>query len=484
MSKLKVVALFLGIAAVPVVSLARAAADAAWSAMLPVPTGLLMVAVIAAPLSVFGVVVVRYWPDRARISVAALGWATLAFFHVGPVRKGIEATGWVQPWQWAIVGVTTIAIGVWIGIRFDPSARFLVTFVPLLLIVELFQLGLDAPRWAEPAPAEITSREANLGSPPSIWLIVLDSHASPAVLRDLYDVDLAAPVEQLESKGFTVWDDARSSYSHTLASIPSLLSGETWDPEAVERLHPELLAGVHGDTWLMASLKQAGHSFRMVPTNWSRSECGTLVDHCFPTSGYDEHWYFLMLETPLPNIFPRLLPHPWPTGGIRTLELISTISSAYEHVTFVHSLASHPPPVIDAECNPVPAAVDALEGQLLCTHVVLQDALASIDLTTDIVIITSDHGYDLGDTSAAASTWTDSVARARFSAFAAISTPDNCESSFPERLSAPQILPLVLNCYGAELGIPAHRFVQVIQQPGGSIEASELNWDGWSVYAP
>ena len=125
-----------------------------------------------------------------------------------------------------------------------------------------------------------------------------------------------------------------------------------------------------------------------------------------------------------------------------------------------------------------------MDDQLRCAHDSLFGAISSIDLTTDIVIVTADHGYTIGFTTDPVDEWSNDLTRDRFSAYTAISTPDDCESGLPEELSVAQILPMVLNCYGADLAVPPHRFMNGSQLYLGGIVATELAWDGWSTYEP
>jgi hypothetical protein len=484
MSWLKSLALFVGIATVPVLSLSRAATGFAWSAPVSMATGLVMILVLAAALFVPAVALALPL-ERHRTAIFVVGgWFALAFVHAGAMRDPLHAGGFVEPWHWLLLVALAAIAAAGIGLRLDSAGRYLTTFVPILIVVQAGLLLADVANADEPDPVAAPRSGLAVGSPPSIWVVVLDAHASPAALRDLHDVDVSTAVSDLESLGFRVWDDARSNYSQTLVSIPSLLSGEIWEPAEVEAAYASFLAGTRGDTALVGALRDSGMTTRMVPTNWSRNQCGALIDECLDDPRYDEHWYALVRSTPLPDLFPAILTHPWPPGGIRTLDVLAEVGASNRHFTFVHTLASHPPPVLDGRCRRTSARDGELDEQLECTHDVLAGALESIDLTTDVVIVTADPGYESGNISAEPAQWTDAMARDRFSAFTAISTPGGCAEALPERLSGAQIMPLVLNCYGADLPVPAHRFFKVNHQRLGGVGASEFDWDGWAPYAP
>lgn len=485
MSWLKFVGLFLGIAAIPVVGLARAAAGETWAAPLPLVKALLMVLVVAGAFLLIVVPLGMVWPKYRAQSASVIGWFAVAVLNSGRLDEAFESAGWTTTTRhWVLVVLVMAVLATWIGTRFDPQVRFLITFVPILLVFEATLLGVDLAQMHEPDPAAAAPSDAEIGAPPSIWFIVLDAHASPQALRDLYDVDLSRSTSRLEASGFRVWDDARSNYTQTLASIPSLLSGEVWEAGTLDDAYAAMLAGVHGDTSLVAAIGKAGYTVRMLPANWTRSDCGETVDECLGNPRYDEQWRALLQSTPLTQLLPRVFSHPWPTGGVRTLNAIAETPSDDHHFTFVHSLASHPPIILDDDCRHARDGERHVGSQLVCVHNTLFTAIQSIDLTSEIVIVTADHGFSIGDVTAPPEEWSDALARGRFSAFVAISTPDDCEHGFPENLSGAQILPLVLNCYGAELPVPSHKFIVVYQRRLEGISAAEMAWDGWSMYRP
>lgn len=486
MPPLKVLGLFLGIATIPVIGLARTAAGSTWTAPVSLIQASTMVVLVDGIFFVLAVITRSLWSAHGIRPISAIGWFALVSVNFAGLRPALSSAARGAPWRWMIIVLALGGVAVWIGTRLDPDARFLVTFVPILIAIQGFFLIGDLVRFGEPTPVALVPHDASAGQPPSIWVILLDSHAGPKVLSDLHDIDLSKELAQLETLGFRVWDDARTNYSHTLVSVPSLLSGQIWDPEVVAASYGPMISGVQADTQLVASIKEAGLSIRMIPNNWSRSGCGAIVDDCIGDPLFDERWYYLVRSTPLPDLFPAVFPDPWPSGGLGTLHAIADVDSAARHFTFVHSMASHPPAIIGPACSPASKAElnGSMSAQLRCTHEALFEALGTIDLTSDVVILTADHGYALGDTTAPPEEWSDDLVRTWFSIFTAISTPRNCEETLPDDLSVAQILPLVLNCYGADLPVPTHRFMRVFQSRSGQIGAIELAWDGWSPYKP
>ena len=445
---------------------------------------LAMVLIISVPFAVVAFVAMWLAPRHRRSAVAVVGWFAILFVSAGMIRPYVYRIIGTEPWQWWLVVLAMAGLAFWLGTRLDQSGRFLVTFVPVLVVALSIPLATSVGRIENPPPAMAATDRVDVGAPPGIWVVVLDAHEAPNELRDLKDVDLAVQVEHLEDAGFRVWDDSRSNYNRTLVSVSSMLSGEAWGAAVVEQSLPAMLAGVRGDTNVVAGLKETGQTVRMIPANWSLSECGDLVDTCIGATWYDERWYYLLATTPLVDLLPTVFPHVWPTGGLRALEAMSSLPDGGSHFTLVHSLAAHPPAVFDAECKAGSPNGGNLESQLSCVHHALLASVNEIDLDTDIVIVVADHGYRKGAGSLSPASWPDAAVRSHFSAFTAISTPGNCEAEFPDRLSAAQILPLTLNCYGAEMPIPESTFFAVDQLPYGGLAVTQLEWDGWTSYSP
>ena len=336
MPPLKVLGLFLGIAAIPVIGLARTAAGSTWTAPVSLVQASTMVVLVGGVFFVLAMAPSTRWPKHGIKVISAIGWFALASVNFGGLRTALSFAARGAPWRWGIIVLAIGGVAVWIGTRLDPEARFLVTFVPILIAIQgLFLIG-DLVRFGEPTPVDAVPLDSSVGQPPSIWVILLDSHAGPKVLADLHDIDLSNELSQLERLGFRVWDDARTNYSHTLVSVPSLLSGEIWDPDAVAASYGPMISGVQADTQLVASMREAGLSVRMIPNNWSRSQCGAIVDECIGDPLFDERWYYLLRSTPLPDMFPTAFPDPWPSGGLATLHAIADFDSATRHFTFVH----------------------------------------------------------------------------------------------------------------------------------------------------
>jgi hypothetical protein len=59
---------------------------------------------------------------------------------------------------------------------------------------------------------------------PDIYYIILDAHASPSTLSEIYSYDIGAFIERLKDRGFFIADKSRSNYAMTMLSLASSLN--------------------------------------------------------------------------------------------------------------------------------------------------------------------------------------------------------------------------------------------------------------------
>jgi hypothetical protein len=59
---------------------------------------------------------------------------------------------------------------------------------------------------------------------PDIYYIILDAHASPSSLSEIYHYDIGAFIERLKNRGFFIADKSRSNYAMTMLSLASSLN--------------------------------------------------------------------------------------------------------------------------------------------------------------------------------------------------------------------------------------------------------------------
>lgn len=467
------------VGATPVLRLAHSAARETWVQPISPTTGLYFWGLLTLPAMVVLLALrrTRLGADRA---FSLMAWLLFASTHWFAARSWLLNRLDIQELTslHLTAGLILLGLIVWAGARWDKVGMVAAILGVSFFAVQAFNLARDLPQLVEPA-SEIPAASTTIDpSTPSIWVFILDAHPSPMALREFYSIDLSPEVSALTDKGFRVWDDARSNYSHTTASVPSMLGGVIF-PSPLDDVMPTLVAGLQGGTALTHSFSDAGYEVRMSPAPWSRSSCGPLIVECHDVVR-DERLYFLLRLTPLSDLFPEKFGQPMPTDGRLVLESTHDFDSVADHFTIIHSTSSHLPFVLDEDCE-VRAVERQMEQQFRCTQHLLLDALDAIDLATDIVIVMADHGQNyLGQGKLHPEEWTNRMVRERLSVFLAVSDPSGCASELPEQISNVQVLPLVLNCHGNDLPVPEARFVGMGQGKWGHFIEYSYPWDGWS----
>ncbi len=473
--------LLAALGAVPVLALSTAAAEQTWTRPILPGTAAWFWLIITAPFLV-GYVALRATRLAADKSFSIAAWSLFAFTNWHLIRmailRGLEVRA-LRPVHMAIGLLLLTGFVVWAGIRVDGAGKIITIVTVAFFGVQLFSLVGAMSKLIEPDPANPTPNAVIAESTPSVWVIILDAHPSPSALRSFYEVDLTNALLDLQALGFRVWDDARANYTHTTASVPSLLNGAMYQGTLDENM-PAMLAGLQGATPLTASFVAAGYQLRMSPAPWSRSECGPSVSVCFD-EGHDERLHFLLRITPLSDLFPERFGHPMPIGGRDVLLSVKRYATSPRHFTFVHSTVSHLPFVLSSDCAVRVSEDTGLEDQLRCSQTLLADVVRGIDLKTDIVIVAADHGEGLyGQADLTPSEWTPEMANERFAVFLAISDPSNCASTLPDQVTLAEVLPRVLNCHGNSIAVPTPRFVGMEQGHWGRIVEYDFPWDGWA----
>ena len=98
MSWLKAGGLFLGIATIPVIGLARTAAGQTWSAPLSLINASLMVAIVASILFLLALALGKRWVERRTLLTSIVGWFAVITLNTGALRGQLEPAGWTRPW--------------------------------------------------------------------------------------------------------------------------------------------------------------------------------------------------------------------------------------------------------------------------------------------------------------------------------------------------------------------------------------------------
>ena len=122
------------------------------------------------------------------------------------------------------------------AIRFSLSEKenrhiystFLNTVSGCLVIIASLQIAknkLDKTvKWQ---PQKLVNKNVYLrktSPPPDIYYIILDGHASPTTLKEIYDYDIGAFTSRLRAKGFFIAEKSFSNYAMTMLSLASSLN--------------------------------------------------------------------------------------------------------------------------------------------------------------------------------------------------------------------------------------------------------------------
>lgn len=304
----------------------------------------------------------------------------------------------------------------------------------------------------DPAPpAEI----AGATESEDLLILVLDAHASPAVLEKLFDYDMGGTLRGLEKAGFKVLDSALSNYSMTHFSVPSLLALDYMAEPGLE-VSPAFSAFsamsrrvVAGDAGLMAWMTAAGYAVTKFESGWEEDACGD-VSRCFDAGWRGNVTSWLVVDrTPFRSVWPG---HPYPSTALSVLETLPGVvaeAAANDRPDFImaHVLSPHAPLFLTADCQnrfvyglgglnvgtpDMPTTVkraraEAYANQASCVGKHLLAIAEAIKGTDMVVLVTGDHGSDFdGQTWFPLKDWTQAQIKERFSVFAAVRSPGSC----------------------------------------------------------
>lgn len=316
--------------------------------------------------------------------------------------------------------------------------------------------GSSSPTWPDPSPP-VEFSGARAGE--DILILVLDAHASPAVLADQFNYDMGPTLTRMKEAGLTPVEDAYSNYTMTHFSVPSLLSlGYLVEPGVDES--PDLSAMtrrvIAGDAGLMAWMSDIGYYVTKFESGWEEDECGAVF-RCVSVDWRGNVTTWLVVSgTPLRALWPS---HPYPSTALAVLEILPEVvadAATNNRPDFImaHVLSPHSPLFLTADCsnryvfglggltigNPgMPATVaegraQAYVGQVDCVGTHLAALAEVLEGTDTVVLIAGDHGSDFGGQSYfPLGGWTDSQLTERFAVFAAVRVPAGCGEA-PETL--------------------------------------------------
>ncbi|MEM8792166.1 MAG: hypothetical protein AAGE80_11150 [Pseudomonadota bacterium] len=198
-----------------------------------------------------------------------------------------------------------------------------------------------------PAAAEVEIPRASgfepsaLAETPSILHVVLDGYGDSDILAELYGHNNEAFETALESRGFTVFEEAVSPYNQTLLVMPSIMQGDYAGPfdqgDLGDRTARRMLGAAVGGGPVIDAFREAGHTIGFVSSDYPLVdfEDATRLSPPLPWKG--------VLETHVLRFWPglvrsyhrELLEAAFDPGNAHRLEPPFFL---YQHI-----LAPHPP---------------------------------------------------------------------------------------------------------------------------------------------
>lgn len=389
---------------------------------------------------------------------ALLGFAITILFVE---RYGLPAA---RRLRWGLIG------------RFLPraSAVFL-----LAIAIQAFQWGtpgLVLRALTEEAPfrtaAEVPALEP--GSRPDIYVILLDGHARPDVLQQVFGHDPAELVDGLEGRGFSVAGQSRTNYSLTVQVLASMFHMRPLQEiESVRGLLDNTAQGPAGaiirkainDGPVLGRLRDKGYELIALASSYEEPALRS-VDRWIDTGELNEFEVNLFRRSILRPLLPLVAPD-WVSSNYRSrvenefrgLAAIAAERSARPRFVFGHLPTPHPPWTHNADGSPrtvldvettwaetpsntgfaLQTQLDGYAGQVTWTD---RQLLAAIDeivansAQPPVIVVFGDHGSWLGSDSG--------DFRLRFLPLFAARMPDGSEP-FPDDIQLVNLFPVLFN---------------------------------------
>lgn len=299
------------------------------------------------------------------------------------------------------------------------------TFISLLLIFfSLVRIALTLSRGSIFMPridSSVPITNANIGSLPDVYYVVLDGHARQDILAELYGQEENELISFLKSKGFYIADQSRTNYVYTYASLASSLNFdylENLDSNFTKRgIDFLVIEKLIQDNRVSRSLKELGYSYITFRSGFAPLQknpyADTHIEYAFGLNNFERSVINNSILGTLLSFADLDLKELHRRRLLFSFEALAQISlDERPTFTFAHFLAPHPPFVFDTNGNPVgDGKYTFLEGfkvggtkeqykklyidQLIFTDRKLIEIVGTIlanSATPPIIIIQSDHG--------------------------------------------------------------------------------------------
>jgi Sulfatase len=326
------------------------------------------------------------------------------------------------------------------------------------------------------------------GSPPDIYLIILDEYANSNVLREQFKFDNRAFEDSLTRLGFTIPKSVHSNYTHTILSLPSLLNFSHLVGLTAElgrsASDPTLPGYLLQHNRTVTFLRSQGYRILFYPSQW-----WPATEHSPQADAEFEAWHGMSFGRELTRShFRRTLTQMTPLGQVfreppydadhvrRTLQALQSVPTHPEPTfAFAHVMNPHYPYVFEADCRPVPPHGAkrkrvAYVNQLQCLNrlvLATVTALLQRSATPPVILLQGDHGTSTLNFSwaSSAATVSQAQARERFGAFGAYYLPNGGSRLVSDSVTIVNVLQRVLSYYlGADVPPSEDRLYMSIER--------------------
>lgn len=444
-------------------------------------------------LGLVAVVLSRFLPVRSGAVWYALGlgWVLFSTGRSLAADLGIGLTA----------GLALVAMIAVIGLgRLAILDTLMVAVTAFLVITPVFALWQRPPLGE--SELEVHSTFVDIAPPvlvPDVWILVLDGYPSALAVKEVFDAPAPSLHRALASRGFQVEPNAVAPYSRTVGALAAILDGRMVLPAGSTVGTAENVAAgriIGGESQLVAGLSGVGYRITMIEAGWHQSVCGSRVEVCVRSGLYDDMTSSLVSASLLPGLAgvdPDLGTRLATERTFETLiELATDETNSGPDLVFAHSLAPHPPMLLDSECRPRAStpitsgrvlAVPSMDPQLVeargrafVDQVACVDRLVGewLDLVPDddVVLILGDHGSEaLGQAAIEPEEWTVAMAGERLLTLSAARFP-GCEMTLDATVA---LISELFGCLGSEVAAPVDAGTMVI--------ANAFGGEGDPVYA-
>jgi hypothetical protein len=419
--------------------------------------------------------IISYLPVRRSAAwfAVSIGWFVVA--AGGSVSSDLAT--------WILVSLIILPVAVVLLLN---RSRFLdtlmVAFTAYLIVAPAPSLLTGGPLGEDEAvPGYVAaSGTPSTDSRPDVWFLVLDGYPSGSSRVEDFDATSDPLGDLLRESGFVVEPDALAPYTRTVGALPAILAGTMIFPAGSLQDAADMQAAtevIAGDSTLVRGLRDIGYHTTMIESGWHQSRCGEFIDECVKSALVDEMGSALLSASMIPHLFGIDRHVHTVIGTERTFNALNNLATGYSSnsrpdLVVAHSLAPHPPMLLDQNCarqGPAPNRSslllsydgwdDALIAerattfmeQVACVDAMVAEFVQSLP-AEDVIVVVGDHGSEIrGQVSAPPADWTEDMLRERLQTLAAVRFP-GCRE--PVVRATVEIVPGLFACFGLDLPKP------------------------------